>query len=457
MPILTQKIKSRSPQPARTIVLSFLGVILIGTILLMMPFSSQKFRFTPLIDCLFTATSATCVTGLVVYDTYTHWSPLGQGIILAMIQIGGLGLVTFTSFFNFAIGRKLGLRSMQLASESVNSTWSGFGDVRKLVSSIIKTSVCFELAGALLLMISFIPRYGVKGIWISVFLAISAFCNAGFDILGMEGPYSSLIHYTQDPVVMGTIMLLIICGGLGFIVWRDLYQYRTTKKLLLHTKVVLSATAILIVTGALLMLLLEWDNPATLGECSVPQKFVHALFQSITFRTAGFNTIDPAQMHSLTKICAILIMFIGAAPGSTGGGIKVTTFMVVVMTVVCVTKNHRDTIIMHRKIDKDVVYKSLSIIVLAALVVAITSCILVFTNAPLVEGIDSVFESVSAFATVGISSGPTAVANHFSRILLALTMFIGRVGPVSTALSLTLRHANSPKNEIIPEGKIIVG
>lgn len=447
--------KSRSLQPTRTIVLSFLGVIFLGAFLLMMPFSSQKGEYTPFIDCLFTATSATCVTGLVIYDTSTHWSPLGQGVILAMIQIGGLGLVTFTSFFNFAIGRKLGLRSMHLASES--ATGASFGDVRALVSAIIQISLIAEGVGTLLLMTTFIPRYGLQGIWISVFLAISAFCNAGFDILGFIEPYTSLTTLANNPVVMIVIMALIVCGGLGFIVWRDVYiHWKTRKPLMLHTRIVLVTTIALILLGTLLVLLLEWDNPATLGHCSVGQKFVHALFQSVSFRTAGFNTINIGQMYSLTKIISIIWMFVGAAPGSTGGGIKVTTVMVVIMTVVCVIRNQPDTVVMNHKLDKEVVYKSLSIIVLAGVAVVTSACILVYSNSG-ISGIDAAFESVSAFATVGLSAGPTALANNVSRIVLSLVMFMGRVGPVSLAFSLAISAQRRSKNQILPDGKIIVG
>lgn len=454
MPVIHTKVKPL--RPTRTIVLSFFFIILVGAILLCMPFSSRSGEFTSPMDAFFTATSATCVTGLIVYDTYTHWSPLGQGIILMMIQIGGLGFVTFTSFFNFAIGKKLGLRSMQLASESVNST--GFNDVKSLVGIIIKMSLVVEGIGALLLMIVFVPQYGFYGIAISAFLAISAFCNAGFDILGFQEQFTSLTNYADNPIVMITIMGLIICGGLGFVVWYDLSKYRETKKLVLHTKVVLIATAVLIISGTIIFMILEWNNPSTIGGMTFMQKLSRGLFQSVTFRTCGFNTVPIENMTSLTKIAAIFIMFIGAAPGSTGGGIKATTFTVLIMTVFCVITNRPDTTIMGRKIDKDIVYKSLAITVLAGIAVFVSSCILVFTNKGMgISGVDSVFESVSAFATVGLSAGPTAIANDFSRGLLAVVMFIGRVGPVSLALSLTIGSEARAKNQVMPEGRIIVG
>lgn len=448
--------KTRQTKPVQIITLSFLLVIAVGTVLLMLPISSRAGTFTPFTDALFTATSATCVTGLIIYDTYTHWNIFGQCLILLMIQIGGLGLVTFTSFFNFAIGRKLGLRSIQLASESVNS--SGFGDVKGLVRVIVRISLICEAVGAALLMLYFVPKYQLKGIFISIFLSISAFCNAGFDILGFEGEFTSLTNYADNPLVTGVIMLLIISGGLGFIVWHDLIEYRKTRHLMLHTKVVLITTGVLILLGTLCVLILEWSNPATLEGLNFFQKLGRSLFQSVTFRTAGFNNIDVGNMNPLTKIFTIIIMFIGAAPGSTAGGLKVTTFAVLIMTVVSVIKNKEDTVIMGRKIDKEVVYKSLSIFALAVVAVFITSCTLIFGNpSHNLSGLDAVFESVSAFATVGVSVGPTAVANVFSRIVLAITMFIGRIGPVSLALALTMNSEMRAKNQVIPEGKIIVG
>lgn len=454
MPVINNK--TRVIKPMRTIVLSFLLVICIGTILLWLPISSKTREFTNLIDTFFTATSATCVTGLVIYDTYSHWSLFGQCIILLMIQIGGLGLVTFTSFFNFAIGKKLGLRSMQLASENVNS--NGFNDVKSLVAIIFRISLSLETIGAIVLMTVFVPKYGPYGIFMSFFLSISAFCNAGFDLLGMEGQFSSLVHYAANPVVMITIMALIVCGGLGFVVWFDILNYKRTKKLVLHTKIVLITTAILITSGTLLVLLLEWANPATMADMSIPQKFVNALFQSITFRTAGFNTIDISKMHSLTKLVGIVYMFIGAAPGSTGGGIKITTISVIIMTVVCVMKNNSDTTLLGRKIDKDVVYKALSIVSLGTTAVIIASCTLYYSNYGTgLLGVDAAFESVSAFATVGLSVGATAICNTLSKVILCITMFIGRVGPVSLALSIAIGTQARNKNQVIPEGKIIVG
>lgn len=446
-----------SSNPARMISASFAVVIAIGTLLLWLPISSKARVFTPLLDCLFTAASATCVTGLVVYDTYTHWSAFGHGVLLMLIQIGGLGLVTFTSFFNLVVGRKLGLRGMRLASESINST--SFGDVPYLLRMIITFTLAVEASGALLLGLYFVPRFGLRGIAISVFLAISAFCNAGFDVLGFLGEYTSLTSLNDSYLVLFTIMLLIIIGGLGFIVWNDLMAWRKTRTLLLHTKVVLLVTAFLLLLGTVCFLLFEWNNPATLQPMSLKEKIGAGCLQSVTMRTAGFNSIDLYSMRDATKVFSIVLMFIGAAPGSTGGGIKVTTIAVIVMTAVSISRGKDEPYLLSRRLSANVVYRSLAILFLGIVVSGITAIVLILT-CPLEQngltGVDAVFEAVSAFATVGVSSGVTAVTNWVGKIALTLTMFIGRVGPVSFGLTLAAQQKINRKL-IVPEGKIVVG
>lgn len=446
-----------SSNPARMISASFAVVIAIGTLLLWLPISSKARVFTPLLDCLFTAASATCVTGLVVYDTYTHWSAFGHGVLLMLIQIGGLGLVTFTSFFNLVVGRKLGLRGMRLASESINST--SFGDVPYLLRMIITFTLAVEASGALLLGLYFVPRFGLRGIAISVFLAISAFCNAGFDVLGFLGEYTSLTSLNDSYLVLFTIMLLIIIGGLGFIVWNDLMAWRKTRTLLLHTKVVLLVTAFLLLLGTICFLLFEWNNPATLQPMSLKEKIGAGCLQSVTMRTAGFNSIDLYSMRDATKVFSIVLMFIGAAPGSTGGGIKVTTIAVIVMTAVSISRGKDEPYLLGRRLSANVVYRSLAILFLGIVVSGITAIILILT-CPLEQngltGVDAAFEAVSAFATVGVSSGVTAVTNWVGKIALTLTMFIGRVGPVSFGLTLVAQQKINRKL-IVPEGKIVVG
>ena len=441
--------------PARVICVSFALVIAVGTLLLSLPVSSKSGTFTPLVNCFFTATSATCVTGLIVYDTYSHWSLFGQGIILLLIQIGGLGLVTLTTFFNVLVGRKLGLRGMQLAQESIN--FSSLTDINKLTKMVVLASLAMEGIAALLLATTFVPKYGTEGIWISIFLAVSAFCNAGFDILGRETPFISLCNYNDDPVVLITIALAIIIGGLGFTVWHDLAQFRQTRRLSLHSKIVLSITGILLVIGTGMFALTEWNNPATMGSLTFGEKLLASFFQSVTTRTAGFNSIDMAGMHGLTKGLSCFFMFIGAAPGSTGGGVKVTTVAVLAMTIISVIRGREDTVILRRKIAKSTVYKSLTIVMLGLLAVCGGAGLLtLFLDHIDVHAVDIFFEVISAFGTVGLSVGVTGLATFGSKLVLSLLMFVGRVGPVGFALSLAA-NANSNKKEIIPEGKIIVG
>ncbi len=442
--------------PARTIVVSFAAVILTGTLLLMLPIASKSGTFTPFVNALFTATSATCVTGLIVYDTFTHWSHFGQVVILLLIQIGGLGLVTFTTFFNILIGRKLGLRGMKLAQESIST--DSLAGLRGIIKMVVLVSLCIELIGAVGLSTVFVPKYGRRGIFISLFLAISAFCNAGFDILGFEGQYVSLTNYNSSPVVLGTISLLIIVGGLGFVVWHDLWEYHKTRKLILHTKVVLTVTAFLLVTGFVAFLAIEYKNPMTMGAMPWGEKMLAAAFQSVTCRTAGFNSIPMEGLLGASKVFSIILMFIGAAPGSTAGGIKVTTLAVVVMTVLSVVQGNDDTIIAHRKINAHAVYKALTIMMLSLFAVAVCSGVIYFTMeqiVPDISGLDVVFEEVSAFATVGLTAGVSGIANTASKAMLIFSMFFGRVGPVSLALSLSLRGPQSRK-EVAPEGKIIL-
>lgn len=449
-----QRRKSIMALSPRVIIFSFAGIILAGTLLLILPFSSRTGAYTPFWDALFTATSATCVTGLVVYDTYQYFSPIGQGIILCLIQIGGLGLLTFTTFFNILVGKKLGLRDMQVASDAINA--DTFEGLQKLIQTVVAVALIVEAIGALMLCATFIPRYGREGVWISVFLAVSAFCNAGFDILGREGTFASLSHYNGNFTVMFTIMALIIIGGLGFVVWRDLLEYRRTRHLKLHTKVVLGMTAGLIIAGFFLFLLLEWNNPRTLGDMEFGNRLSAALFQSVTTRTAGFNSIDIAGMEDITKLGACLLMFIGAAPGSTAGGIKVTTLAVIIMTVIAVIRDKDDPMVLHRRVSKTVVFKAIAVMALSFMAVVVAFAVILFTShlrGTGVSSIDALFESVSAFATVGLSAGVTGIASIPSKIALSLTMFIGRVGPVTFVLSLALRPSKNRK-EVIPEGKI---
>lgn len=452
MPVLHKNAKRTSP--ARTLVLGFLIIIIIGALILCLPIASKNGTYTSFFDCLFTATSATCVTGLAVFDTYTHWNMFGQIVIALLIQVGGLGFVTIITFFNIAAGKKLGYRTMANAADGL--TESNFEGGRRIFISIMKYSLIFELCGALLLATAFVPRYGSYGIWVSVFMSITAFCNAGFDLTGQDEQFSSLIHFNDDPIVLITIALLIIVGGLGFIVWENFLNLRKVKKLSLHSQVVLIMTAILVAGGTMFYLIAEWDNPATLGSMSFGEKLLNAFFSSVVTRSAGYNSIPIDGMTDFSQLGTILLMFIGAAPASTGGGIKVTTLLVLIMTVVSYIQNKNDVEIFRHKIDKLAVYRTLVITVLSMLAVSLCFTVLYCTTPDSAGAVDCLFEAVSAFATTGMTSGATAVATTAGRIALIFTMFIGRVGPVSLVMSLVLSGKNR-KNIVVPDGQIIIG
>ncbi len=443
----------RVVSPMQMIVSSFFAVIAVGTLLLMLPFSTVDGEMT-FINALFTATSATCVTGLVVFDTFLKFTTFGKLVILTMIQVGGLGLVTFATFFTLIIRRKVGLGSLKLAGE--NSNMGNVAQMKTFIRRIIKITFAIEGIGAVLLAFAFVPQFGVAGLPIAVFTSISAFCNAGFDLFGFIGAYSSLTPFVSNAYVLAVVGLLIISGGLGFIVWQDMLDYKKSKKFSVHTKLVLLVTAFLIISGAVIFAVLEWNNAKTLGALSSFDKITNSMFQSITTRTAGFNSVDLSQCDSVTKIFMSVLMFIGAAPGSTGGGIKVTTMAILVVTVISVIRGREETTIFSHQINKKNVYRCLSIAILALLAVSVAIFSIYYNNAASYSGVDCVFEAVSAFATVGLSVGVTEHMHDFAKFITVFTMFIGRVGPVTMALSLAGKSANSKKT-ILPEGQISIG
>ena len=437
----------------QTICGSFLLVIAVGTLLLTLPISSRTGRLG-VIDAMFTATSATCVTGLVVRDTWSQFSLFGQVIILMLIQVGGLGLVTLTSFFALAARRRMGFRDLRLLGESVSA--DGLSKATEVLKIVIKLAAAFEAVGIVLLLFAFVPQFGAEGVWVSVFTAISAFCNAGFDLFGRFGAYSSLVPYVNNYYVQAVIMFMIMAGGLGFMVWVELAEYRKKRRLSLHAKVVLQFSVIFWVGGAVLLALLEWSNPRTMGGLSVPGKVMAALFQSVSTRTAGMNTIDLAACSPISKLLMSVLQFIGAAPGSTGGGVKVTTFAVLILTIRSVAQGRDDCVIGGHHIESKTVYRALTIIVIGA-VAAFGSAVVVYYNtAETVSVIDCIFESCSAFGTVGLSVGVTGQLNTGAKLLYMACMFMGRVGPVSLAISLTAKPDDN-KRKVLPVGHINVG
>lgn len=450
--------KEKHLSPARTLVLGFLIIIAAGSVLLCLPISSKAGSFTPIFDCLFTATSAACVTGLVVVDTWAHWTIFGQAVIALLIQVGGLGFVTIITFFNIAMGKKLGYRTLKSASEDL--TESSFQNGRKIFIRIIKYSFIFEATGALIMSFALYPKYGGYGIWMSVFMSITAFCNAGFDLAGMEGEFTSIIAFQDNPAILLTIAFLIILGGLGFIVWENFLTLREKKKLSLHSRAVLVMTAALILLGTLFFLISEWNNPKTLGKMDFGEKLLNAFFSSVTTRTAGFDSISMGDMSEFSQIGTSLLMFIGAAPGSTGGGVKVTTLMVVIMTVVSYIKNKNDVELFRHKLNKLVIYRTVVTMSLSIAAVGVCFAALYFSMpSDAGAGADAVqclFDSVSAFSTTGLTAGATAQAGYVGKSVLILTMFLGRVGPVSVIMSLVMNIQNR-KNIVVPEGEILIG
>ena len=437
----------------QTICGSFLLVIAVGTLLLTLPISSRTGRLG-VIDAMFTATSATCVTGLVVRDTWSQFSLFGQVIVLMLIQVGGLGLVTLTSFFALAARRRMGFRDLRLLGESVSA--DGLSKATEVLKIVIKLAAAFEAVGIVLLLFAFVPQFGAEGVWVSVFTAISAFCNAGFDLFGRFGAYSSLVPYVNNYYVQAVVMFMIMAGGLGFMVWVELAEYRKKRRLSLHAKVVLQFSVIFWVGGAVLLALLEWSNPRTMGGLSVPGKIMAALFQSVSTRTAGMNTIDLAACSPISKLLMSVLQFIGAAPGSTGGGVKVTTFAVLILTIRSVAQGRDDCVIGGHHIESKTVYRALTIIVIGA-VAAFGSAVVVYYNtAETVSVIDCIFESCSAFGTVGLSVGVTGQLNTGAKLLYMACMFMGRVGPVSLAISLTAKPDDN-KRKVLPVGHINVG
>ena len=445
--------KSKMLHPSRTISLSFFLIIAVGTLLFMLPFMTRDGKGLPFMQALFTTTSSVCVTGLTLIDPAVTLTRYGQILLLMLIEIGGISMVTFATFFIFSIKKHSGFRSLRLAQEYTSI--DTFSQVKPLVRTIIGTTVICQVIGASLLCIRFVPKMGPKGIWVSLFTAVSAYCNAGFDLFGIENSFGSLSAYNGDALVMYTVMAMIVTGGLGFYVFYDLLTYRKNRHISLHTKVVATFVVSLILVGAVCFFGFEHNNPGTIGTMTLFEKINASLFQSITSRTAGFASVDIASLHDVTKIVMMFLMFIGAGTGSTGGGIKVTTYAVLVMTVLSVIQNKNDTVIFGKRVDRRVVSKALSIALLGILVIFIVCCVLVIET-PDSNGINVLFEAVSAFSTTGLSAGITATAGNPGLCSIIAAMFIGRVGPICFILALGSKESEKSR-EVLPEGRIMVG
>lgn len=417
--------------------LSFFVAIMIGSLLLYLPISSADGRGVPYIDALFTATTATCVTGLVTLSTAGAWSPFGQAVILLLIQIGGLGIITVMSGLMILINRKMGIGERLLIQDAFNlNTLAGLSD---FIKKVLVGTFIIEGAGALLYMTVLVPQYGPRGIWMSVFNSVSAFCNAGMDVIGDN----SLADYATNPIMNFTTSALIILGGLGYIVWWDVirvvgsrtkYNRRIFSRLTLHSKIAIASSLALVLVGAAAIFALEYKNPATLGEHSLFNKAQIALFQSVTTRTAGFLTVPQENLTDPSAILSMMLMFIGGSPVGTAGGIKTVTIVVLVASAYATIRGRAEVTLFNRTVARSAVEKSATVFTMSFAIVFLSTILLSTVHeAPF---IDILYETVSATATVGLTRGITPELNDIGKLIIIGTMYLGRVGPISLALAL---------------------
>ena len=440
----------KKPTYTQIIAFSFLVTILVGAGLLCLPISAKSGEWTPFIDSLFTATSATCVTGLAVVDTFAHWSIFGQVVILCLIQVGGLGFMTLMIAFSMLIRKHVSLHEQLLLRQSTGNNHGG--GIPALLKKIVIGTLIFEGIGVILLSIRFCDMLGLgKGLYYAVFHSVSAFCNAGFDILSGMGS-SSLSLFVDDPLVNFTVMFLIVTGGIGFLVWEDILNCRFRfKKLALHTKVVLVTTTALILSGWILFYFLERNN--AFASMTEGQKLMASLFQSVTTRTAGFATVSQGSLSEPSSIVTVFLMLIGGSPGSTAGGLKTTTFAVLVVGTLCCARNNEHTVMFKRRIDPNVVREAsaiVSIYLAAAIIGALVICVI-----EPVTFIQSIYETASAIGTVGLSMNLTPSMGSAARLILIIFMYAGRIGGLSFILALAEKRKRVPLER--PTGKILIG
>ncbi len=434
-------------KPPQMLAAGFAFLILVGTLLLNTSYATKTGEQIGLLNALFTATSATCVTGLTVVNTAETFSDFGHLVIIILIQMGGLGFMTMSSLLAVILRRKITYRDRLTIKEQLNlDTRTG---LVRFVIYVAKITFIIEAVTALALSFRFVPEFGFeKGLWYSVFHGISAFCNAGFDLFG-----NSLMNYQDDVLVNVAISLAIIIGGLGFVVYQDIIYKKKFKRFHLQSKIVLSMTAALLIVGTLVFLVLEWSNPSTIGGESIKNKVIGAFFQSVTARTAGFNTVELSFLRDSSAFFMMVLMFIGASSGSTGGGLKVTTFSVIALTTYSVIKGNEDVHVFGRRLSADTIKKSVAIAMACLIVVVVT--IFVLTMLESAQFITLSYEVVSAFATVGVSQGITAALRPISKFIIILTMYVGRLGPLT--LIYVFNTKGTPKKYRYAEGHISVG
>ena len=430
------------------LVLGFAGLILSGVALLMTPYASKSGDSLRFVDALFTATSAVCVTGLVVVDTGTYFSVFGQSVILLLIQIGGLGVMTVATLVAVLSGKKINLKERLLIQEATNQL--DLAGVVRLTLYIIRATLLVELVGGTILALRWFQDFGLKGIYFGYWHAVSAFCNAGFDLFG---EYRSITGYVGDLTVNGVIASLIVVGGIGFPVVADLWNCRQTRRFSLHTKVVLTTTVLLIVLGAGFIFVAEYGNAKTLSDLPPADKVMASLFQSVTARTAGYNTVDIGLLREGTLLAIIFLMFVGASPSSMGGGVKTSSTAILFISLVGSVTGKRDPLAFGRQIPQQTVYKAFTIVTISVMLISLVTLTLSFTEAAPIFSL--LFEVTSAFGTVGLSTGITPKLSDAGKVLITLTMFAGRVGTLTLLMALALR----PRKERLkyPEGKIVIG
>lgn len=445
----------RKPDHAARVLMSFfLLVIFLGSVLLSLPLSSRNGESCGAMTAVFTATSATCVTGLSLVDSYSQWSAFGQVVLLGLIQIGGLGYMAFVSVFYFLLRRRIGLRERLVLQQAM--ALDELKGVVRLVRLILAGTFLVEGTGALILTLRFLTEYPLKkALWLGVFHAVSAFCNAGFDILGFITPGASLVAYRGDVAINLTLTALIVIGGLGFFVWNDLLMLRQKNhRLSVHTRLVLWTTGILLVGGTLAILALEWNNPATLGGMTVGKKILAAFFQSGTTRTAGFAAVDQCSLTGSGKLVSMLLMLVGGSSGSTAGGIKTVSVALLFLMSYSVLRNHKETVLFGRRISQQQMASAASIALLVSGLGLMGGMILSATNGLALS--DCLYEAISAICTVGLSTGITAGLNLGSKILLIIYMFFGRVGIMT--ISFAFMTKIPPDNAVRhPEARVLIG
>ena len=443
----------RRMRPAQIIVLVFLAIILLGAALLTLPAASKSGQPTDFLTALFTATSATCVTGLIVVDTGVYWSAFGKTVILIMIQIGGLGFMTIASIFFFALRQKIGLKQRLVLSQAFSM--DDMSGIVRFVKNVLLGTLVVEGAGAVVLCLRFWPGFGfLRALKYGVFHSISAFCNAGFDIFGDLEAGGSLCRYVADPVVNITVMLLIVIGGLGFAVWGDVRKNRRFSRLTVYTRLVLLITAGLIFGGAAIFALLEWNNPGTIGNLTPGGKILASLFQSVTLRTAGFTTIDQNALGDVSKAVSDLLMFIGGSSGSTAGGVKTVTIGVVILYAVGTARGRSQVTAFRRAVaPRDVSHAVAIVLLVFALAILGGGFISVCDKVSLEN---SLYETISALCTVGLTTGITSSLGTASRFLIIIYMFFGRVGIMTISVGFMAANPASERTQYA-QTKIMIG